>query len=105
MNVADKSLSIRDAISSRLVEANLFCKVFFTSAGVDREPLGVHFDVLDIAAGNLEFLRPVHELSFAVGKEDRVASFKDPRSSIGCELSDVECIAEYSCSLEEWNEL
>jgi len=79
--------------------------MFFTSAGVNREPLGVHFDVLDIAAGDLEFLRPVHELSFAVGKEDREASFKDPGSSICCELSDVECIAEYSRSLEDWNEL
>jgi hypothetical protein len=33
------------------------------------------------------------------------ANFKDPGNSICCELSDVECIAEYSHSLEDWNEL
>jgi hypothetical protein len=58
--------------------------VFFTSFGVDREHLGGKFDILDVA-GELKFLTPVQELSFAVGKEDRVASFKDPRSSICCE--------------------
>jgi hypothetical protein len=30
---------------------------------------------------------------------------KDPDNSICCELSDVQCIAEYSRSLEDWNEL
>ena len=71
-----------DVISSRLVQTNLFCKGFFTRVEVDREPLGVQYDILDIAAGDFEFLRPTQELSRAVGTEDRVASFKDPVNSI-----------------------
>jgi hypothetical protein len=56
--------------------------VFFTSDGVNREPLGVQsikFKRNDIVVGDLEFLRHVHELSFTVGKEDRKDSFKRPR--------------------------
>ena len=83
MDVADKSLLIRDVMSSRLVQTNLFCKRFFTRVvEVDREPLGVQYDILDIAAGDLEFLRPMQELSRVVGTKDRVASFKDPVNSI-----------------------
>ena len=47
----------------------------------------------------------VEILYFAVGKEDRVASFKDPRSSIWYVVNDVEWIEKYSLPLEDQNEL
>lgn len=75
MNVAAKPLSIRDVISSRLDQTNLLCEGFFTRFRVDEEALEAQFDI---------FLRPVVELCFMAGREDEVACFKDPRSSICC---------------------